>query len=138
MIKLKDLLEVMYNVTEMEINARNPDTRLLHTFYFSQDDFGDLPPGVRDRILMGQTMFIQDRINVHGKATRGGAEMAFGVEMKAIPKEFLDAEVFHFLDFTRREGLHLSVDVIMQELQCETARANLQKRAWNNEADDTE
>lgn len=48
-----------------------------------------------------------------------------------IPKELLDAEVTHLLDYSLQYGRHLYVEIALHELLCEAARANLQKRAFD-------
>lgn len=136
MILLRDLLEVMFDVTEMEITARKPEGSRIHGFYFSESDFSRLPPGIRDRIRYGETTFIPGRMNVNGRRKKdGSSEMAYGVEFKVIPKELLDGEVSHFIDSSIHYGRHLHVEIHIQELQCETARVGLRGRAfeWSSE-----
>lgn len=131
MILLRDLLDVMFDVTEMEITARKPEGSRIHGFYFSESDFLQLPPGIRNRIRYGETTFIPGRMNVNGRRKKdGSSEMAYGVEFKVIPKELLEGEVSHFLDSSIHYGRHLYVEIHIQELQCETARVGLRGRAF--------
>lgn len=132
MILLRDLLDVMFDITEMEITARKPEGERIHGFYFSEKDFARLSPGTKRSIQYGETTFVQGRINIFGKPKRNGfSETAFSVELKMIPKELLDAEVTHLLDCSLQYGRHLYVEIALHELQCEAARANLQKRAFD-------
>lgn len=140
MILLRDLLEVMFDVTEMEITARKPEGLRIHGFYFSKSDFSQLSQGTRDRIRYGETTFIPGRMNVNGRRKKdGSSEIAYGVEFKAIPKELLDGEVIHFLDRSAQHGRHLYVEIHIQELQCETARVGLRGRAfeWSTGEEET-
>jgi len=131
MILLRDLLDVMFDVTEVEITARKPESSRIHGFYFSESDFSRLPPGIRDNIRYGKTTFVPGRMNVNGKRKKdGSSKMAYAVEMKMIPKELLDGEVSHFLDRSLHYGRHLYVEIHIQELQCETARVGLRGRAF--------
>lgn len=131
MILLRDLLDVMFDVTEMEVTARKPEGSRIHGFYFSESNFSRLPQGTRDRIRYGETTFIPGRININGRRKKDmSSEMAYGVEFKAIPKELLDGEVSHFLDRSAQYGRHLYVEIHIQELQCETARVGLRGRAF--------
>lgn len=131
MILLRDLLEVMFDVTEMEVTARKPEGSRIHGFYFSESDISRLPPGVKNNIRYEKTTFIPGRMNVNGRRKKdGSSEMAYGVEFKVIPKELLDGEVSHFLDRSAHYGRHLYVEIHIQELQCETARVGLRGRAF--------
>jgi len=131
MILLRDLLDVMSDVTEMEITARKPEGERIHGFYFSEKDFTRLSPGTRDCIKDGKTTFVSGRMNVNGRRKKdGSSEMAYGVEFKLIPKELLDGEVTHLLDYSLQYGRHLYVEIHIQELQCETARVSLRGRAF--------
>lgn len=139
MIVLKDLLEVMYDITQMEILARNHDGQRIYSFYFSEHDFAYLPPTSRREVRDGEKMFIQGKINAFGKRRNNGqSEMGYEVNMKAIPKELLDAEVTHILDHSVRHGRHLNVEIAIHELQCETAKAELRKRAYVLTDDDND
>lgn len=139
MILLRDLLDVMFDITEMEITARKPEGSRIHGFYFSESDFSQLPPGVRNDIRYGKTTFVPGRMNVNGRRKKdGSSEMAYGVEFKVIPKELLDGEVSHFLDRSVQYGRHLYVEIHIHELQCETARVGLRGRAFEWSAGEEE
>lgn len=132
MIILKDLLDVMFDITELEIQARNPDGVLIHSFYFADRNFHDVPFGIRDRIQMHETTFVSERINAYGKVKASGfTETVFNPDLKVIPKTLLDCEVTGFWDFTcRNGGRELDADISISELECETVRTNLQKKAY--------
>ena len=128
----------MFDVTEMEVLARNHDGPRIHGFYFADHDFAYLPRGIRQNVRDGEITFIPGKINAFGRRRKNGqSEMAYKVDTKAIPKELLEAEVTHILVHSVQYGRHLYAEIAVHELQCETAKAGLQERAYElTETDD--
>ena len=121
MITLRDIFAVTWDITELWITAREPESmQFIH-----QWAYGD---GIRETTHMyydrmdGKLTMVNNRINHHGEATRGGAEMGWGVNEKLFPPAILDAPVTHMLmrDRSQGRGTTCSVDVEMHRLTAET------------------
>ncbi len=110
---LTDIFEVTWDITELYITAREEDLTFIHQWIYAPD------PGLsihqKYDIADGKLTVIEKRINVHGKDTRGGPEMAWGVETKAIHKELITAPVSLLMMLPRSQGRGTCcrVDVIM-------------------------
>lgn len=133
MITLKDLFEVTWTVTELIVTARDETGVFRHKFYFSPGAPETMPQGVRSDTEDGKTTYIWSRINEHGKPTRSGSEMGWGVNIKKIPKEILNAEIMHLSmsgQWTHiyRDGNRVNVDVVMHDLEIAAAKDNLEAK----------
>lgn len=94
MVKLGDLLGIIWTVTELHVSAYD-DYRLQHEWIFGEN--------VKETTHMwhqreqGWLSIIDKKINLHGDIIRknGLWETGWGVNKKNIPQEILDAEVWH-------------------------------------------
>lgn len=92
MITLKELLQLNETVTLLELYVRQPDGKLIRRSIIGQPY--KLSNQQLDDINRGRLEYIDADINKHGRANRAGqSEMAFSMDWKAIPKQYLDAEV---------------------------------------------
>ena len=132
MITLKDLFDTMWSITSVSIQAYGHNNKFIHRFVFTDDDPERMPRSFRWDIESGKMTYVNGRINVHGEDTRGGSEMAWGFKSKSIPNVLMDAEIWHLGVTSRYQGKGYDVDigVYMQELEVETARSEVQNRAY--------
>ena len=121
MITLRDIFAVTWDITELQITAREPESlRFIHQWIYGE--------GIRETTHMyydrldGKLTLVSKRINHHGEATRGGAEIGWGVNEKLFPAAILDAPVTHMLMSARSQsrGTECSVDIEMHRLTAET------------------
>ena len=125
MITLRELFKVNGTITRAEIQVRNDQGILLHEFYLGEKcSSAELAPRPWRAWEQGNLTASGRAINSHGKPTRNGPEMGWGLEEGTIPKELLDAEVCH-LHMGSSDGIRyrVTVDVYMQELTLEMAKA---------------
>lgn len=126
---LRDLFDVTWTITRVELTARGADQHFLHQFWIGENcDREHLPPGMireweKDRLTLAPR-----KINVHGET--GGKslpEIGWGLKNKTIPKELLDAEIVH-LGMRCANGITYTVyaDIILSELQCEMLKKELE------------
>lgn len=92
MITLRDILELNETVTLLELYVRRPDGSLItrsiigHPYKLSSHQLDDMK--------RGKLEYIDADINHYGRAGRSGmTQTTFGMDWKAIPKKYLDAEV---------------------------------------------
>ena len=117
MITLRDLFAVTWDITELDITAREPETMT----YVHRWLYGD---GITETIHMyherkaGKLSIIEGQINHHGEPTRGGSEIGWGVNEKLFPAEIIDAPVTHLLMMprSRGRGTRCCVDIEMHGL----------------------
>ena len=117
MITLRDLFEVTWDITELDITAREPETMTyVHRWLYVED--------IYETIYMyharkaGRLSIINDKINHHGEPTRGGSEIGWGVNEKLLPAEIIDAPATHLLMMprSRGRGTRCCVDIEMHPL----------------------
>lgn len=117
MITLRELFDVTWDITELDVTAREPETMT----YVHQWLYGD---GITETIHMyherraGRLSIIEGRINHHGEPTRGGSEMGWGVDEKLFPADIIDAPVTHLVmtPRSRGNGTWCYVDIEMHPL----------------------
>lgn len=92
MITLRDILKLNDTVTLLELYVRRPDGSLItrsiigQPYHLSSHQLDDM-----DR---GKLEYIDKSINHYGRVGRSGmTQIAYGMDWKAIPKKYLDAEV---------------------------------------------
>lgn len=92
MITLKKLLQLNETVTLLQLYVRRPDGSLIRRSIIGQPyELTKFQEYDRDR---GILEYIDVSINHHGRRGRSGmTEIAYGIDWKTIPKEYLDAEV---------------------------------------------
>lgn len=92
MITLRDILELNETVTLMELYVRRPDGSLITRSIIGQPYHLS---GIQlDDMDRGKLEYIDKSINRYGRIGRSGfSETTYGMDWKAIPKKYLDAEV---------------------------------------------
>lgn len=130
MITLRELFDVTWSITRVELTARSSgDLSLLHQFWLGdQCDREHLPPGLVHDWAKDAITLSPRKINEHGEPGRGGPEIGWGLKKRSIPDELLDAEIVH-LRMQCRDGITytVSADIIMQELQIEMLKKEIEK-----------
>ena len=99
MITLKDILKLNPFVTLLDLDVRDPDTRLLKHVIIGKDY--RRTKHQLDEERNGKLEYIEVDINKHGRVDkRGFSETAFDIDWKAIPKMYLEMEVdmIHWLN----------------------------------------
>ena len=126
---LRDLFDVTWTITRVELTARDAEQRFLHEFWIGEDcDREHLPPGMIREWEKDRLTLCARKINAHGEEIRGRQpEMGWGLKNKAIPDELLDAEIVH-LGMRCANGITYSVDahILLTELQCEMLKKELE------------
>ena len=115
MITLRELFAVSWDITELEITAREPESmKFIHEWIYGED-IHESTHMYYDR-MEGKLSIIEGRINYHGEAARGGAETGWGVKEKLFPKEILDAPVTHLSMYDKGRGKKCRVDIEMHRI----------------------
>lgn len=128
MVKLGDLLDIIWSVTELHVNAYD-NYRLQHEWIIGEHVEETTHQWRRRQ--QGQLSIIDRKINVHGDQLRknGLWETGWGPNKKNIPQAILDAEVTHMNLFDSwypdKNGKMLSVSVNMDALTVQTLKAEL-------------
>lgn len=92
MITLRDILKLNETVTLLELYVRRPDGSLITRSIIGQPYL--LSSHQLDDMGRGKLEYIYVNINKYGRAGRNGmTEISYGMDWKAIPKKYLDAEV---------------------------------------------
>lgn len=123
MVTLRDLIEVFWDITEIDVTARGAGSgKYLHEWKFGKDI--DVSTHMRYAIEEGRLTVVDRKINAHGDPTRGGVEMGWGVKPNTIPKEILDATITHMGVGMYNAGseAHVHVDVEMQPMTVEALK----------------
>jgi len=126
---LKDLFDVMWDITEAGITCRN-DSKYIHKFIFGPETpWGS---GLLYDIKSGRVTAVIGPINAHGIAKgRNNPEIGWGYLEKSIPKELMEAPVVHLLvsSMPKGNGHRVSIDVEIQPLTVEVLKKGL--KGWN-------
>ena len=128
MVKLGDLLDIIWRVTELDVRAYD-NNRLQHEWIFGEQVDETVHQWYSR--TKGELSIIDRKINLHGDQIRknGLWETGWGPNKKNIPQEILDAEVTHMLLFDSwypdHDGKKLSVSVNMDALTVQTLKAEL-------------
>ena len=128
MVKLGDLLDIIWSVTELDVRAYD-NNRLQHEWIFGEQVDETVHQWYSR--TKGELSIIDRKINLHGDQIRknGLWETGWGPNKKNIPQEILDAEVTHMLLFDSwypdHDGKKLSVSVNMDALTVQTLKAEL-------------
>lgn len=92
MITLRDILKLNPFVTLLDLDVRDPDRRLLKKVVIGKD-YRVTSAQLYDEVK-GKFKYIDTDINKHGRTDkRGFSEMAYDIDWKTIPKQYLDMEV---------------------------------------------
>ena len=92
MITLRELLKLNETVTLLELYVREPNGNLIRRSVIGQP----YQPSIHQRYdeERGRFEWLDVDINKHNRPNKvGQSEIAFGMDWKAIPKKYLDAEV---------------------------------------------
>ncbi len=128
MVKLGDLLDIIWRVTELDVRAYD-NNRLQHEWIFGEQVDETVHQWYSR--TKGELSIIDRKINLHGDQIRknGLWETGWGPNKKNIPQEILDAEVTHMNLFDSwypdKNGKKLSVSVNMDALTVQTLKAEL-------------
>lgn len=121
MMTLRDLFEVYWTITEVDLTVRDASGKFLHRWIFEE--------GVKSRETIhmyhdrteGKLTLVDEKVNHHGEPSRNGSEMGWGVREDVFAKAMLDAPIRHMGTWSAMSGrTHLNVDVEMQPLTCMT------------------
>ena len=116
MITLRELFKVMWEITELGVTARDPETeRFLHEWQYGKY--------IHETIHMyhdrraGKLSIINKNINHHGKPKGNGFEMGWGVSEKVFPTQLIDAEITHLITspLPQGRGYRVSCDISLDE-----------------------
>ena len=110
MITLKELIQLNETVTLLELYVRRPDNRLIKRAIIGQPY--KLSRQQEHDQSDGKLEYLDRSINKQGRPNRSGqTEMAYSMDWKQIPKEYLDAEVTDIHWLRERYG-HVSGSVL--------------------------
>lgn len=110
MITLKELIQLNETVTLLELYVRQPSGRLIKRAIVGQPY--KLSMQQEHDQTDGKLEYLDRNINKQGRPGRNGqTEMAFSMDWKQIPKEYLDAEVTEIHWLRERYG-HVSGSVL--------------------------
>lgn len=117
MVTLRELFSLTYNIAELDITAREPDTRYIHRWIYGE--YIDESVHMFHDRRAGKLTIIKKKIQFHGKPAKGGyPETGWGVNEKLIHKELIDAPITHLsmLPMCQGRGTSCRVDIEMQKL----------------------
>ena len=125
---LNDLFDTMWSIGSVAITCRN-EGRYLHEFRFAPSEPSGNGP--RIRIASEEVTYIVGPVNVHGRKTRGGSEMAWGYLDGSIPKELMNAKVDNMTIASLQRGydVHINTEEV-SEMMVEVLRKKLEKKKW--------
>lgn len=125
MITLKDVLKLNPFVTLLNLDVRDADTRLLKHVIIGKNYH--LTSHQRYDECKGILEYIDADINKHGRANKAGqSEMAYDIDWKAIPKQYLEMEVDLINSITERygvnnDGMELRANVVPIQIRMDCA-----------------
>ncbi len=125
MITLGDQLDVIWEVTLLQVWAYSRDYNLLHKWLIG--DNINLRGDQYREISEGKLTAMERHINKHDQPNkRGVAEIGWGVNKAQIPKSILQSEVYS-LDVSPRysDGVKVWVYVFMDEMEAQALIAEL-------------
>ena len=121
MITIRELSETTWDITRLNITVRRPeDGKFIHKWIYGENitETSSMYYDRRD----GKLTIKEGRINHHGEAGRGGAEIGWGLKTKMIPNKLLDAPVtrLRMHAMNKWKGTEVFVDVELHELEVMT------------------
>lgn len=115
MTTLRDLIDVFWRITEINVTARDPDGVFIHQWIYGEN-INETMHMYYER-MDGKLTIVDERINAHGKPSRNGSEIGWGVEPKYFHKDMLDAPITHMDVGTRQnEKKILYIDIELQRI----------------------
>lgn len=131
MITLRELFNVTWTITRLDLTVRDERQRLLYHALMGKDCDRD---HINSLTLMAYgwskgTLILSDRkINVHGDADgRGQPVIGWGYKNKSIPDQLMDAEITH-LGMRCADGIEYTVyaDVAVPAMTAEIIKTQLE------------
>lgn len=114
---LRDLFDVSYRITRVDVTVRDHTSKFLKRYLFGSDI--NVTWYMNHDIVKGKLTVVDRKINHHGDRARGGSEIAWGVKLDVFPAEILNAPIT-FLDMNSYgQGSHVSVDVTGYQITVE-------------------
>lgn len=100
MTTLKEILELTWTVTELDVTVREPNGKLIKQYKIG-DGCNEENATIHEkhRINQGELELIDRKINYFGDKGRNGD--GWGSKFNEIPKELLDLKVTHFRQSSR-------------------------------------
>lgn len=95
MVKLKDVLPLMWTITQLNLDVRTPEGLLIRQVIIGDGcDETNCGRYSSEKVEKGELEIINTKVNFHGQRDRHGySEMGWGVDLKKIPKWLLELEV---------------------------------------------
>ena len=130
MITLRDLFDVTWTITRLELAVRDEQLRLLYRAMIGKDCDRD-HISTKTLTLYGWTkgtlVLSNRKINAHGDASRRGPEMGWGYKDGSVPDQLLDAEITH-LGMQCADGITYTVyaDVAVPAMTAEIIKTQLE------------
>ena len=127
-MNLRDIADVTWAITRLDITVRDETGQLLHQYLI-----GDWPEklgiGIVYDVSAGRTTICRRDINHHGRPARGGSEIGWGLDKKAVPKALLDAEITRLMMdcYGSTSATKISVDVMIPKLAYEVEKQVIDK-----------
>ena len=127
-MNLLDIADVTWAITRLDITVRDETGRLLHQYLI-----GDWPEqlgiGTVHDIRAGKTTICRRSINMHGRPARGGSEIGWGLDKKAVPKALTTAEITRLMMdcYGSTSATKVSADVMIPKLSFEVERRVIDK-----------
>lgn len=118
---IRDIAEVTWAITTLDITARDESTRYLHRWIIGERAAQEQPAGIRWDWRAGRISLMPRKINAHGDCKANGQpEMGWGLKPETVPKELLDAPVT-LLSMRCANGIsyEVAVDVLLSALEVE-------------------
>lgn len=123
MTTLRDILNLTWDVTRLDVDLREPSGALIRS-YMIGTDLSYKWSSVCGQVEKGMLIIDEKSINHHLRGKKNGQpEMGWGTDFNAIPRELLDAEVTHFWQRSRGGGVNagtwLKADVTPIQMRME-------------------
>lgn len=130
MITLRDLFNVTWTITRLELTVRDEQQRLIYYAMIGKDcDRDHIGSRALIRWSRGTLILSDQKINVHGDADgRGLPVMGWGYKDKSIPDQLMDAEITH-LGMHCADGIEYTVyaDVILPAMTAEIIKTGMEE-----------
>lgn len=116
---IKDISEVTWTITRMDITARDENTQYLHRWIIGEPE-PYIKPGSQMfwGVQRGEITVVARSINGHNERKKNGQpEMGWGLDESSIPEELLNARITR-LGMRCRDGItyEVSVDVELSQI----------------------
>ena len=133
MVTLREILQLKFDTTALELTARDPEKlRLIQEFIIGPDAYEHTmrTPGLRNAWLNNTLVYVDRTINHHNEPTKRGPEMGWSVDYSQIAPELLQAELVTLnLWWSPLRGTKITADILLPRIQVEAANAFYGKEA---------